>query len=133
MRLTRVPEAPYELQLIPSCGWFYAASDSSQSVGLDLQLTYTLIYQVNVRTLSAKRIIFMVCFLSPDFSYQWLSFCLLLQEPWRSLKKLEEAWRSFKALAATDFKRSDWFELRRLIRDLRPIDYLQNFDPDVLW
>ena len=49
------------------------------------------------------------------------------------MKKLEEAWKSFKTLAATDSSCSAWFELRRLIRDLRPIDYLQNFDPDAPW
>ena len=49
------------------------------------------------------------------------------------MKKLEEAWKSFKTLAATDSSCSAWFELRRLTRDLRPIDYLQNFDPDSTW
>ena len=101
--------------------------DSSPSAGLDLRLTYTLIYQVNLRTYFAnKYIIFMVCFLSPDFSYHWSRLWLLLQETWRSLRKLEEAWRSLKTLAATDSSCSGWFKLR-------PIDYLQNFDPDAPW
>ena len=104
LRLTRVPAARYELQLIP----------------FDLWLTHTLIYQVNLRTYSANYIIFMICFLPPDFSYHWFRLYLLL----------EEAWRSFKTLAATDSSCSAWFELRRLTRDLRPIDYLQNFDPN---
>ena len=72
----------------------------------------------------------MVCLLPTDFSYHWSRLWLLLQESWRSLKKLEKAWRSFKILAAFDSSCSGWFELRRLIRDLRPIDYLQNFDSD---
>ena len=95
LRLTRVPAARYKLQLILSCGWLEF---------------YTLIYQVNLRTYSAKCIIFMVCFLPTDFSYHWSRIWLLLQEPWRSLKKLEEAWRSFMTLAATDSSCSGWFE-----------------------
>ena len=90
LRLTRVPAARYELQLIP----------------FDLWLTHTLIYQVNLRTYSANYIIFIVCFLPPDFSYHWFRLYLLL----------EEAWRSFKTLAATDSSCSSysscdgWFE-----------------------
>ena len=87
--------------------------------GLDLRLTYTLIYQANLWTYSVKCIIFMVFFLPPDFSYHWFRLWLLLQEPWRS----------FKTLAATDSSCSGWFELWRQVRDLRPINYLQNFDP----
>ena len=119
LRLTRAPAARYELQLILSCGWLEF---------------YTSVYQVNLKTYSAKYIIFMVCFLPTNFSYHWSRPRLLLQEEaWGSLKKLEEAWRSFKTLAATDSNCSHWFELWRLIRDLRPIDYLQNFDPDAPW
>ena len=161
LRLARAPEPGSDLRLIPSngwlkaaadsssrssiqvwpdsilrlrtsCGWFYPVADSRPPVGLDLQLTYTLIDQVNLRTYSVKYI-FVVCFLPPDFSYHWLRLCLLVQEPWRSSKKLEEGWRSLKALAATDSRCSGWFELRRLIGDLRPIDYLQNFDLDAPW
>ena len=122
-----------------SGGSIQVAADSTlrltwvRSVGPDLQLFYTLIYQVNLRTYSAKYIIFMVCFLPPDFSYCWFRIWLLLQEPWSNLNKLEEAWRSFKALSATDSSCSGWFELRRPTRDLRPINYLQNFDPDAPW
>ena len=81
--------------MILSCGWLEF---------------YALIYQVNVRTYSAKYIIFMVCFLSTDFSYNWSRLWLLFQEPWRSLKKLEEALSNFKTLAATDYSCSSWFE-----------------------
>ena len=70
-------------------------------------------------------------FLPPDFSYHWLRLWMLLQEA--SRKKLEEAWRSFKTLAVTDSSCSSWFELQRLIRSLRPIDNLQNFDPHGPW
>ena len=92
-----------------------------------------LTYQVNLRTCSAKYIVFMVCFLPPDFSYHWFRFCLLLQEASRSFKKLEETWSSFKTQAATDSSCSGRFELRRLIRYLRPINYIQNFDPNAPW
>ena len=78
LRLTRDPAPWYELQLILSYGCLEY---------------YTLIYQVNLRTYSAKYIIFMVCFLPTDFSYHWSRLWLLLQEPWRSLRKLEEASR----------------------------------------
>ena len=81
------------LRLTTSCGWFYSEADLSPSAGLDLRLTYTLVYQVSLRTYSAKYIIFMVCVLPPDFSYHWSRLWLLLQEPWRSLRKLEEASR----------------------------------------
>ena len=81
------------LWLKTSYGWFYSTADSSPSAGLDLRLTYTLIYQVILRTYSAKYLIFMVCFLPTDFSYHWSRLWLLLQEPWRSLRKLEEASR----------------------------------------
>ena len=98
------------LRLTTSCGWFYPVADLSLPAWLGLRLTYTLIYQVNLRTYSSKYIIFMVCFLSPDFSYHWFRLRLLFQEHWRSLKKLEEAWRTFKNLAATDSSCSRWFE-----------------------
>ena len=117
------------LRLTASCGWFYSAAGSSPPAGLDFRLTYTLIYQVILKTYSAKYIIFMPCFLPTDFSYHRSRLWLLLQKPWRSLRKLEEAWRSFKTLAGTDSCCSSWLELRRLIRDLRSIDYLQNYDP----
>ena len=139
MWLTRVPTTRYELQLIPSCSWLRVAADSNLRLtrvppaGLDLCLFYTLIYQINLRTYCAKYIIFMVFCLPLDFSYHWFRLCLLLQQPWGSLKKLEEAWRGFKAVTATDSSWSGWLELRRLIRDLRPIDYLQNFEPDSPW
>ena len=100
------------LQLTTSCGWFYSAADSSPTAGLDLRLTSTLIYQGNLRTYSAKRIIFMVCFLPTDFSYHWSRLWLLFQKPWRSLRKLEEAWRSLLRLilvAAADSSCDGWF------------------------
>ena len=100
---------------------------------LEMWLTYTLISQVNLRTYSAKYIFFFFSFLPPDFSYHWFRPWLLLQDPWNSLEKLEKAWRSFKTLAAIDSSSSSWFELRRLIRGLWPINYLQNFDPNASW
>ena len=134
--LTWVPAARYKLQLIPSCGWPRVAADFIlrlswvSPAGLDLRLSYTLIYQVNLRIYSAKYIIFMVGFLP---RHHWFRLWLLFREPWRSLKKLEETWRSFKILAVTDSSCSGRFEVRRLIWELRPIDYLQNFDPDAPW
>ena len=106
-----------------SCGWLRVVADSIlrltpvPAAGLKTWLTYTLMYQVNLRTYFAKCIIFMVCFLPPDFSYHWCRLWILLQEPWRSFKRLGEAWRSLeKDSSATDSNCSGWFELRRLIR-----------------
>ena len=56
-------------------GWIRVQADSIlrltrvPAARLDLGLTYTLIYQVKLRTYSAKYIIFMVYFLVADFSY----------------------------------------------------------------
>ena len=84
------------LRLIPSCEWLPVAADSSPSTGLDFRLTYTLIYQVNLRTYSAKHIILWFVF------YRLISVgtdpgsgCCFkkLEEAWGSLKKLEEASR----------------------------------------
>ena len=119
-RLIRVPAAGYELQPTPSNAWLKF---------------YTLIYQVilvNLKTYSAKYIIFNFNGL---FSTNWFQLPLIQALPAasRTLKKLEEAWRSFKTLAASDSSCSGCFELRRLIRALRPISYLQIFDPDAPW
>ena len=145
LRMTRVSAVGYELR------WFSPAANSSfgrwirvtadtilrltrvPAAGLDLWQAYTLIYRVNLRNHSAKYIIFMVYFLGADFSYHWFRLWLLLQEPWRSLKKLEEAWRSFKTLGSTDSSCSGGSELPQLIRDLRSVDYLQNFGSDAPW
>ena len=126
--LFRVLAAGYELWLIPSCGWLRVAADSvlrltqDPLTGFDLQLTYTLIYSINLRTYSAKYTIFIVCFPSADFSYHWFRLWLLLQEPWGSLKKLEEAWGSMNKLQ--DFS-CNWFKLQWLIQavtvDSRPL------------
>ena len=88
-----------------SYSWFHPVADPILRLTrvppaeLDLGMTYTLIYQVNLRTYSANRITFMVCFQAHDFSYQWFRRWLLLQEPWRSSKNFEEAWRNFKTKA----------------------------------
>ena len=87
-RLTRVSAAEHELRLILSCGWFKIRQMDSTCGWLIL-----LIYLVNLRTYSAKCIIFIVCFLPADFSYRWFRLWPLLQEPWRSLRKPEEASR----------------------------------------
>ena len=116
LRLTRVPAARYELQLIPSCSCLRFALTRVPPVGLDLRLFYTLIYLVNLRTCSAKCIIFMDCFLPSDLSYHWFRLCFLLQKPWRSLKslrKLEEVLKLYLGLilvAAADSRCNGWFE-----------------------
>ena len=106
-RLTGILAAGYEWQLrliypvadSSSGGLIRVAADSVlrltrvRPAGLDLRLFYTLTYQVNLRTYSAKYIIFMVCFLLSDLSYHWFrSSCCFknLEEAWRSLRKLEE-------------------------------------------
>ena len=66
------------------------------------------------------------------FSTAWFQLPLIqaLAAASRTLKQLEEAWGSFKTLAAIDSSCSGSFEQRRLTRDLRLIDYFQNFDPE---
>ena len=91
LRLTRVPAVRYDWQLILSCGWLEF---------------YTLIYQVNLRTYSAKYIIFMVCFLLTDFSYHWSRLWLLLQEARKSFKILAAT----DLVAAADWSYDGWFE-----------------------
>ena len=143
LRLTRVPAAGDNLRLIPSCGWLeFGRLDTSCSwshpaagyelwltrvlpAGLDLRLFYTLIY------LSSK---FKDLFCKIHHSYglfftAWFQLPLIQALPAasRTLKKHEEVSRLYLRLilaAAAD---------SMLIRDLRPIDYLQNFDLDAPW
>ena len=121
------------LQLTTSCGWFYPAADSSSAGWTRLAADLYFNISSKFKDLFCKVHNFYVFFLPPDFSYHWFRLWLLLQEPWRSLSKLEEAWRSFKTLAATDSSCSGWFKLQQLIWGLQPVDYLQNFDPDAPW
>ena len=91
--VTWVPVSRYELQLIPSCSWLRFVSDfilqltQVSAAELDLQLTHILVYQMNLRTYSANYITFIVSFLAFDFSYHWFRLWLLLQEPWKRLRK----------------------------------------------
>ena len=114
LRLNLVPEAGYKLQMTPSYGrleswrldttqgWCYPVDDYDLRLWLtrvlpariDLQLTYTLTYQVNLRTYSAKYIIFIVCFLPSDFRYT--------DSGPGGLRKLE--------VAAADSSCDSWFE-----------------------
>ena len=142
--LTLVPSAGYRFRLILSCGWLdfwrlhtdcsWLCPTSDLSSGGWTRNVADLYFNISsiFKDLFCKIHLFF-CFLPPDFSYHWFRLRLLLQEPWSSLKKLENAWISFKTLAATGPSCSGWFELRWLIRDLRPINYLQNFDPDAPW
>ena len=137
LRLFQVLVARYELQLIPSCDWLRVVAVLSCGWLNICRLDSTCGWHIlnipsKFKDWLAKYIIFIVSFLLAHFCYDWFRLWLLLQEPWWSLKKLEEAWRSFKTLAVTDLSCSGWFELLRLIWDLRPIDYLRNFDPDPL-
>ena len=124
LQLTRVPAAWYELQLILSCSWLRVVADSS-SAGWT-RYAAVLFFKISSKFkdfLFAKYIIFMVYFLPLDFSYHWFRLCLLLQEPWRSLKKLEKAWRNFKTLAAADSRPST----NRLLPEFWPLCPLIHF------
>ena len=105
LRLARVPTVGYNLRLTPSCSWLeFWRLDASCScfhpaagyellltrvppAGIDLQLFYILIYQANLRTCSAKYIIFYGL-----FSAAWFQLPLIQALPTasRTLKKLEE-------------------------------------------
>ena len=104
--LTRVPAAGYELQLIPSCGWLRVAADSSSTSWTRLAGDLYLNISSKFKDLFCKTCHFMVCFLLPGFSYHWFWLWLLLQEPWRSFKKLQEAWESRKKLQDSS---CNWF------------------------
>ena len=126
LRLTLVLTAGYEwLRLTTSCGWFYPVADSSSASWT--RLTAELYFNISSKF---KDLFCKIHYFYGLFSTPWFQTLVAASI---NLKKLEEAWRSFKTLAATDSSCSDWFELWRLIRNLRPIDYLQSFDPDVLW
>ena len=85
-----------------SCGWLRVVADSILrltrvlAARLEMRLTYTLIYQVNLRTCSAKYIFFFPIFyrlisVTTDLG----SACCFktFEAAWRSLRKLEEASR----------------------------------------
>ena len=119
-----------------SCGRFHLATDSSSSnwtwisadsvlrltsvlvTGLDLGLTYAVIYRVNISIYFPKYIIFMITFLATNFSWHWFKLWQLLQKTWRSLKKLEEASRNFKNVAGTDSSFRGWLKLRWLMANV---------------
>ena len=89
-----------ELWLTLSCDWLKICRLNSTCGWFILLLLFiiiylfkvddiTLIYPVNLATYPAKYIIFIVCFSLADFSNRWFRLWLLLQEAWRSLKKLQ--------------------------------------------
>ena len=94
VRLTQVQVAGYEFQLIPSSGWLRVAADSimrltqNSPAKFDLPLTYTFICPINLRTYSAKYIIFIAFFLPSDFIYHWILLLKNLEEALRSMNKL---------------------------------------------
>ena len=132
LRPTLFPVTWYELRLILSCGWLefwqldtsyswlHPTADSSSDgwirlqadlilrrtqvlpAGLDLQWTYALIYQVNLRDYSVKHTIFIFF----DFSFHWFKLWLLTAS--KTLKKLEGAWGNLKKLQESNC--SGWFE-----------------------
>ena len=81
-----------------SCGWLRVVADSIlrptrvRPDGLEIRLAYTLIYQVNLKTYSAKYIFFFVLYHLISVTTDSGS-ALNLEATWRSLKKLEEASR----------------------------------------
>ena len=123
--LTRVPVAGYELRLILSHYWLefqwldtsysclrpttHSSSTSWTRLAIDLYFNISSKFT----DLFCKIHHFMVCFLPSDFSYCWFRLWLLLQEPWRSLRKLEKASRLYLRLilvAAADSRCDGWFE-----------------------
>ena len=89
-RLTQVPAARYYLQLIHPAGdyelWLILSCNWLEFQWLDSNAA-DLYFNISSK--------FKVFFLPPDFRYHWCRLWLLLQEPWRSLKRLEEAWKIF--------------------------------------
>ena len=149
-RLFRVSVAGYKLWLTLSCGWldsqrldtiyswFHPAAGyglrlfcsvaDSRSAGW-IQLVTDLYFNIysKFKGLFCTILHFYSLFSTGRFQLPLIQDLVAAS---KTLKKLKEASRSFKTLAATDSSCSGWFELRRLIRDLRPINYLQNVYPD---
>ena len=146
-QLTWVPAAGYKLQLTPSYGWlefrrldttyrwFHPAADSSSGGSIRAATDFILRLTRVFISSKFKDLFCKIYHFYGLFSTDWLQLPLIqaLTATSRTLKKLQEASRSFKTLAATDSNCSSWFKQRRLIWDLGPIDYLQNFDPDAPW
>ena len=135
---TRVSATRYELQLIPSCDWLRVAVYSILRLATSCSLFYPA---ADLRSAGWIRLAADLCFNISSkfkdlyckihqfyslFSSGWFQLPLVqaLAATSRTLKKPEEAWRSLKKLQDCS---CDWFELRHLW----PIDYLQNFDPDI--
>ena len=98
------PTASYKLWV------FYPAADSRSAVWIrhtaDLYFNISSKFKDWFCKINHFYSLFSTCW----FQYHWFRLWHLLQEPWRSLKKLEEAWRSFKTLAATNLSCNGRFE-----------------------
>ena len=119
LRLTRVLTVRYDLRLIPSCGSIRVAADSI------LRLTRVLYFNISSKF---KDLFCKIHHFYGLFSTDWFQLLLIqaLAATSRSLKKLQDSSCNWSSC-------SGWLELRRLIRDLRPIDYLEIFDPNTPW
>ena len=121
------------LQLTTSCGWFYPATDSNSAGWTRNAADLSFNISSKFKDLFCKIHHFYGLLFTTWFQ---LPLMQALTTASRTLKKLEEAWGSLKRpqdSSATDSYCSGWFKLRRLIRGLWAIDYLQNFDPDTPW
>ena len=121
------PAVDYELRVILSCHWF-------ESTGWT-RLLADLYFNKSSKFKNLFCKIHHFCSLFSTACFQ-LPLIRALPTASRTLKKLEEVaetWRSFKTLAATDSIFRGWFELWWLIRDLWPIEYLLEFDPNAPW
>ena len=127
LRLTRVPAARYELQLIPSCSCLRFALTRVPPAVLYFNISSKF------KDLFSKMHYIYGLFSTTWFKFPLIQALLSASKTLKKLEKLEEAWETFKTIFETDSSCSGWFEVRRLIRDLRPIDYLQTFDPDAPW
>ena len=105
--------ADFILRLTTSCEWFYTVADSSSSSLTRLATDLYFNISSKFKDLFCKIHQFYGLFLAADFSYHWFRLWLLLQEPWRSLKKLEEAWGNLKKFQDSS---CHWFWLQRLIQ-----------------
>ena len=133
LRLTRVPAARYELQLIPSCRCVRFAAESSSAGWTWLAAVLYFNISSKFKDLFSKMHYFYGLFSTIWFKLPLIQALLSASKTLKELEKLEEAWGSFKTISGTDSSCSGWFEVQRLIRDLRPIDYLQTFDPNAPW
>ena len=110
LRLTRVPAARYELQLIPSCRCVRFAAESSSAGWTWLAAVLYFNISSKFKDLFSKMHYFYGLFSTIWFKLPLIQALLSASKTLKELEKLEEAWGSFKTISGTDSRCNGWFE-----------------------